>query len=202
MKTLFQRATLLGIGFVMASLFSGCALTKDHVSLSYVPQANAPKYVGASAVGVRVAVIDNRAIKDKVSAKKNAYGMEMAAILSNEDVADTLKKAIEAELANRGFRINSGGVAVVAELNKFYNDFKTGFFSGSTAAEVTMNVQIKRADGSIGYAKLISGTGGLEHIQLMLGSNAKVALDAALKDAVAKLCNDRTFITALLRGGR
>lgn len=186
----------------MASLFSGCALTKDYVSLSYVPQANAPRFVGANAVSVSVGVTDNRAVKDKVSAKKNPYGMEMAAIIAKEDVADTLKRAIEAELANRGFRLSSGGVAVAAELSKFYNDFKTGFWSGSADAEVTMNVQIKRADGSIGYAKLISGIGRLESIQLMLGSNAKLALDAALKDAVAKLFNDRAFINALLRGGR
>ena len=178
MKTLLRRLLLVGTGFFAASLLSGCALTKDYVSLSYVPQPNEAKIDGADAVTLRVVVSDVRRIKDKVSVKKNGYGMEMAAIIAKEDVADTLKKAIEVELANRGFRLNAGGVTVATELSKFYSDFKMGFFSGSAVAEVTMNVQIKKPDGSIVISKLVTGEGGKEHLQLAVGSNAKVALAA------------------------
>src|SRR5437763_12439384 len=43
-------------------------------------------------------------------------------------------------LRNRGFEVGKGSVSVKAELQKFYNDFKTGFFSGDAVAEVVINV--------------------------------------------------------------
>src|ERR1017187_5176054 len=202
MKTLTRQFILIGTGFFAVTFFSGCAITKDYVSLSYVPQANVVKIDGADAVSVNVAVTDIRSIKDKVSAKKNGYGMEMAAIIAKKDVAETLKKAVEVELANRGFHLRGGGVAVAAELSKFYSDFKTGFWSGSAVAEVTMNVQVKKADGSIGFSKLVTGAGVKENLQLASGSNAKVALDAALKAAVGKLFGDTAFVDALLKAAR
>jgi len=93
-------------------------------------------------------------------------------------------------------------VAVATELSKFYSDFKIGFWSGSAVAEVTMNVQVKKADGSIGFSRLVTGEGVKENLQLASGSNAKVALDAALKDAVGKLFGDTAFVDALLKAGR
>ena len=194
MKTSPRRLPLIGIGFLAVTFLGGCALTKDYVSLSYVPQANVAKIDGADAVTVSLDVKDVRTIQDKVSAKKNGFGMEMAAIIAKEDVARTVKSAIEAELANRGFRLGGGGVSVISELSKFYSDFKVGFWSGDAVAEVTMNVQVKKADGSIGFSKLVTGAGGKENLQLASGSNAKVALDTALKDAVSKLFNDAAFI--------
>ena len=201
-STIAKHLLLTGAGLVAVTFFTGCAITKDYVSLAYVPQASVAKLDGAGAVSVNVAVTDSRTIKDKVSAKKNGYGMEMAAIIAKEDVTETLKKAVEAELANRGFQVSGGGVAVIAELSKFYSDFKTGFFSGSAVAELTMNVQVKKSDGSIAFSKLVTGEGGKENLQLASGSNAKIALDSALKDAVAKLFVDTAFVEALLKSGK
>ena len=198
MKKLFS----LFLVAASAALMTGCALTKDSVTLAYVPQANVAKIVGADTVSVRVDVTDVRTVKNKVSAKKNGYGMEMAAIIAKEDVAETLKKAVEVELANRGFRLSGGGIAVAAELSKFYSDFKVGFWSGSAVAEVTMNVQVKKADGSIGFSKLVTGNGGKENLQLATGSNAKVALDAALRDAVSKLFSDAKFLDTLVKAAK
>lgn len=202
MKTSLRQLLLVSTACLTVTLLSGCALTKDYVSLSYVPQTNVAKIDGADAVTVTMNVTDIRTIKDKVSVKKNGYGMEMAAIIAKEDVADTLKKAIEVEHANRGFRLGAGGVTVISELSKFYSDFKIGFWSGSAVAEVIMNVQVKKADGNIGYSKLVTGEGGKEHLQLASGSNAKVALDAALRDALSKLFRDAGFIDALLKAAK
>ena len=44
---------------------------------------------------------------NKVSSKKNGYGMEMAPILANEDVTVTIRRAIEQELQSRGFSIGN-----------------------------------------------------------------------------------------------
>ena len=66
MKTLTRQFILIGTGFFAVTFFSGCAITKDYVSLSYVPQANVVKIDGADAVSVNVAVTDIRSIKDKI----------------------------------------------------------------------------------------------------------------------------------------
>ncbi len=123
-------------GFLLAITFfaSGCALTKDYVVLSYDPQINVEKIKEADTVKVRVEISDVRVIRDRVSNKINSYGMDMAPIIAQNDVGETLKKAIEAELKNRGFELADGSVLVLAELNKYYNSFKTGFWSGRPVA--------------------------------------------------------------------
>ena len=198
---LLKCLQLAGILLAMVFLASGCALTKDYVVLSYDPQVNIEKIKEADTVKVKVEISDVRTIKDKVSSKKNSYGMEMAQIIAQNDVADTLKKAIEAELKNRGFELADGSVLVLAELNKYYNDFKTGFWSGRAVAEVVMNVQVKKPDKTILYSKMIAGENS-HTVQLASGKNAKITLDSALKDAISKLFNDTPFMDSLFKASK
>ncbi len=192
---------LAGFLLAMAFFISGCALTKDYVVLSYDPQTNVEKIKEADTVKVKVEISDVRAIRDKVSNKINSYGMDMAPIIAQNDVPDTLKKAIEAELSNRGFELADGSVLVLAELNKYYNSFKTGFWSGRAVAEVVMNVQVKKPDKSILYSKMITGE-NTHTVQLASGKNAKIVLDAALKDAISKLFNDTSFLDSLFKASK
>ncbi len=198
---LFRGLQRAGILFAIAFLATGCALTKDYVVLSYDPQTNVEKIKGADAVQVRVEFSDVRMVKDRVSCKKNGYGMEMAPIIAQNNAAQTVKNAIEAELKNRGFHLTEGSVLVLAELNKYYNDFKLGFWSGRAVAEVVMNVQVKKPDRSILYSKMIAGESS-HTVQLASGKNAKIALDGALKDAISKLFGDPLFIDSILEASR
>jgi uncharacterized lipoprotein len=202
MKYQLKYLPLITGSFLTVLLLSGCALTKDYISLSYMPQSNVSKVVGADKVSVNVEVSDVRTIKDKVGAKKNGYGMEMAPIISQDDVGKTVQNAIEVELKNRGFHVAPGDITVVAELSKFYNDFKIGFWAGDAVAEVTMNIQVKNAEGGIVFSKLIDGQGTNPKIQLASGNNAKVALNAALNDAVAKLFQEPAFTESLVKSAK
>ena len=189
---------------IVAILANGCALTTEYVDIEYIPEAGVSKVDGADFVEVSVKLTDMRTTKDKVSCKKNGYGMEMAAIISNDDVTTLVANAIEDELRNRGFKITEGGVQVDIELNKFYNDFKVGSWSGSATSVVIMNVKVKRLDGNINYVKSITGLhtvklSPLKTILLYTGKNAKMTLEVALKDAVSKLMHDSSFIAALVK---
>jgi len=183
---------------IVAILANGCALTTDYVDIEYIPEAGVSKVDGADFVEVSVKLTDVRTTKDRVSCKKNGYGMEMAAIVSKDDVATLVANAIEGELRNRGFKITEGSVLVDIELNKFYNDFKVGFVSGRAASEVIMNVQVKGLDGNINYAKSVTGLHTVG-VMLFTGKNAKMSLEVALKDAVSKLMHDSSFIAALVK---
>jgi uncharacterized lipoprotein len=191
---------LLGSAIVVLGglLGTGCAFTVDRVKLEYQPQPNVQKIDGASSITVVVTVDDTRGKKDRVSSKKNGYGMETAAIVAENDVPGLVKSAIEEELKDRGFGIGGGPVKVNVELEKFYCNFKSGFFSGDAEAEVRLNVQILVPGGTIAYARGLTGEGREANVQLASGDNAKLALDRALKAAVEKLFKDQAFLLALM----
>jgi uncharacterized lipoprotein YajG len=189
-----ETALVLLFGFAV----SGCALTKETITVDYSPQKNIESIRGAERIHLKVNVNDARSMQDKVSYKKNAYGMEMGAIIPNNDVIQLFRDSIKTELANRGFIVNDGDTIVNVELIKFINDFKTGFFAGDASAEVIMGSQVKLLNGNIIYNKTITGSYVEQNIQLATGNNAKLALEGALKDAVSKLVNDSEFIRALM----
>ena len=179
-------------------LSSGCALTKEHIALDYAPQQNIDPIRGSEKINLGVSVKDSRKLKDKVSYKKNAYGMELAEIVPDKDVVELVRDSIKTELRNRGFNTNGNDALVNIDLIKFFNDFKSGFFAGDASGELIMVVQVKRNNGNIIYDKVISGEYLEQDIQLATGKNAKLALEGALKDAISKLVNDTEFIKALM----
>jgi uncharacterized lipoprotein len=185
---------------VASVLMSGCALTTDRIDLSYTPQIGVTEVMGAKDVVVSVHINDQRQEKsNKVSCKKNGFGVEMAPILANEEVTVTLRRAIEQELQLRGFKIgNQALVSIIADLTRFWNDHKTGFFAGDSVADLNMSVLVKNKNGSILYSRQIVSQGVEENIQLMTGDNARLALDKALAGGMQKLFEDPAFISALI----
>lgn len=179
---------------------SGCALTTDHIQLSYSQQEGVPPVPGASDVTVSVQVNDQRQDKSKVSSKKNGFGMEMAPILASEDVAVTVRRAIEQELRSRGFQLSAdpARVQIAADLTRFYNDHKTGFFAGDAVADLNMSVVVKSRKGDSLYAKQIIAQGIEPNIQLMSGENARLALNRALENGMRLLFEDQAFLAAML----
>lgn len=183
-------------------LLSGCALTRDHITLDYVPMPSAEKIAEADKIQLKVEISDHRNQRDRVSCKKNGYGMEMASILSKKDVNLLIKEALMTELSNRGFTLGNdhqNSVLIDVELNKFYNDFKVGFFLGGAAAEVILNIKVKKADGQFVFSRSVVGSGENQGIVLFTGTNAKITLESALQNAISKIVSDKDFILALLK---
>jgi uncharacterized lipoprotein len=178
---------------------SGCALTTDRIELQYTPQQRIAQIPGANNVSVNVQVADQRQDKSKVSSKKNGFGMEMAPILATDDVAVTVRKAIEQELRTRGFQPGSDAalVHISADLNRFYNDHKVGFFAGDAVADLNMSITVKSKKGEALYSRQLASQGIEPNTQLMSGKNAKLALDRALANAMQSLFEDQAFISAL-----
>src|SRR5260370_15778070 len=119
--------TKAGAGAVglIAMTVSGCALTPGRVNISYTPLGSSGtiRHAGAEAESVRVAVSDQRSLKDAVGHKTNGYGMEMAPITSDNDIPQTLQSAIESELKSRGFNMVGAGPTIAVALTKFENRF-------------------------------------------------------------------------------
>lgn len=179
---------------------SGCALTTDRVDLKYNPQQGVAQIPGANNVSINVLVADQRQDKSKVSSKKNGFGMELAPIVASEDVAATVRKAIEQELRARGFQLGSDSalVQIAADLTRFYNDHKMGFFAGDAVADLNMSVTVKSKKGDLLYTRQIIAQGIEPNTQLMSGENARLALNRALENGMKSLFDDQAFLAALV----
>lgn len=197
-----KKMQLLLMLLTLTLTVSGCALTKESIDINYTPQADVKTIDGASNVQVNTSVNDNRLDKGRVSCKKNGYGMEMAPILCNQEISDTLRSAIDEELKNRGFQIGSGNVVVDVELNKFYNDFKLGFWSGSAVADVQMNVKVKDRAGNVLYTETIQEQNVAKGVQIMNGNNARMSLEAVLDKTVRQLFEKTAFVDALFKAAK
>jgi uncharacterized lipoprotein len=194
-----NKSTLLIACIVVAGL-SGCALTTDQIQLQYNQQQGVSQTPGANSVTVSVQVSDQRQDKSKVSSKKNGFGMEMAPIIATEDVAITVRKAIEQELRTRGFQLGSDAalVQISADLTRFYNDHKTGFFAGDAVADLNMSIAVKSKKGDLLYTRQVIAQGIEPNTQLMSGENARLALNRALENGMKYLFNDQAFLSALV----
>jgi uncharacterized lipoprotein len=178
----------------------GCAFTTEKIDIKYQGRGNLTVVDGANSVVVEVLGEDKRTVfKDRVSAKKNGYGMEMAPIVSVNDVAKTFGEAVAFELENMGFRLGAGGKTVKVELIRFYNDFKTGFFSGDAVADGLITISVSDNSGASVFSRSYEGGAIEANIQLASGANAHKALTKAMSDIVGKIAQDKELHTALLR---
>ncbi len=181
-------------------LSMGCALTEDKVPIDYVSEVVTPAVIPrADEVTLTFSAQDNRAqFKDRVSNKKNGYGMEMARIVSTNDVVDLVRGSVERELKAQGFRVGSGGVAITIELQNFYNNFQLGLVTGTAVADVSFGLKVRDVSGALLYSRNYSGSEKLDNIMLLTGENAKAALQKALAAAVKQVTDDAALRQALL----
>jgi uncharacterized lipoprotein len=178
---------------------SGCGLSTERIQINYLPQEGPARIKGAEGTRVRVEVSDLRSKKAEVSKKGDEYEM-LAPILADNDIAETLKQAIEGELKRRGFEGERSEVIVQVELSKFYNRFR----ASNSEAELFMHVQVRKpgATETLLFSSIVRGEGIESGVALRSGANAKKALEAALRDGVEKLMADVRFTDALLAAGK
>jgi uncharacterized lipoprotein YajG len=203
MKNSRMSLSLSAVLLVGTTYLAGCALTTDTVDIQYHSSTAVSSALGADQVMVEVQTVDGRTGRlDQVSSKKNGYGMEMAAILSARPVSEIVRQALAEELHKEGFLIGQSRIVVVAEINKFSNDYKVGFFSSDAVGEVTLAVQVRDTAGHILYTRTLTGQGTNGGVMLMGGENARVSLEAALSSAVVRLMSDQAFTRAIQDAGR
>ncbi len=180
-------------------LLTGCAVTRDHISLNYDPMMDVEKVPEAENIKVQVTINDKRVNKDRVGRKINGYGMPMALIVCENQVDELVKEALVRELTNRGFiqSPQDPQILVDVDLRKVSNKFKIGFWSPRSSSQTNLQLRVKSPDGSIKYVKTALGKGENKSFHFFAGPNAKIALERSLKDAIAQIVEDPEFIKAL-----
>ena len=195
-QAVISVARTLALSAGIALSLGGCAFTTGHVDVSYQATGYATKVAQPDSPHVTVVVADKRPTQT-VGEKINGFGMKTADIVSNSDVAATLKSAFESEMNSSGFMEGTGGNLVSVSLSNFQNQFTLGFFSGDATATMGMDVTVKRPDGSVAYSKYITGQ-SKDWVEVAGEDNAQRMLNGAMQDAVAKVFDDTDFIHALI----
>jgi uncharacterized lipoprotein YajG len=196
MKPFTMTQLFILAGFALT--VSGCALTTDRIDVPYQPVGAVAPVADASASSVSVASRDARSTyRDRVSTKKNGYGMEMAAILATNDIPQTVTGALTQTLTAEGYRIGPGHAAMAIDVLRFYNDFKIGFFSGDALADVELMVTIRDPANNIVFSRNYVGEGKEADVMLASGSNARAALIRAFQNVVNSIAGDQALHAAI-----
>jgi uncharacterized lipoprotein YajG len=174
----------------------GCAFIPQTIRVGYRVTEPAP-IASAEGIPVTVTVTDSRGMGGQVSAMKNGLGMELAPIL-DPDVVSTLRAVIAAEIQGRGFP-SGAGTTVNVEVLRFYNDFQASLFLTDAVAEISMNVQVAGPDRAIVFSRTIQADGAFKGLLVWGGTEAKIALEKALRAGMDQLLADRAFFDALLK---
>lgn len=187
---------------LFAAFLSGCAFTEESIPVKYSAPANISVVQGAKNVTVNVSSADGRVSNlDRVSSKKNGYGIETAKIIAANDVVSEVGQAVQSELASLGFNVGQGGISITAQTTNFYSDFKVGFWSAEAVAEVAFDLTAKGPDGAMVYSRSYRAVGIKKDVFLMTGEQAAPALSAALRDAVQLVVQDNNLHQALVQAG-
>jgi uncharacterized lipoprotein YajG len=186
----------------MAMGLTACLISNQPlpVSLTYRPDSTVQSVTGAASTRVDVTVKDLRQDKSTLG-DANTIAMSFP-IITNDDLAQVLKSAVESELANRGFDLGAGGALAAIDLEGVaVDDHKTFNVDNinDVRAIVIIGAQVKPDNGKVLYSKVISGKIAFESSRNETFSSASErALDYALDEAVRNLMNDPEFIKALL----
>lgn len=177
----------------------GCALTSEEIEVRHGSPAALASLPGAAAVGVSVVAQDARpSNRDRVSAKKNGYGMEMAPIIARNEVVAETREGVEAALRQRGFAIGGQDARIELEVQRFWNDFKVGFWSGDAVAEISVQLRLLDRAGQIAFTHTYNAEFRNAPVYIFTGENARIALEGALRQLVQRIAEDPTLARALL----
>lgn len=180
----------------LAATVTACATTEETVPVGYVP-APASAQPGAEAIQVTVTAVDARTTnRARISTKINGYGMEMAPIRAQGEVADIVRDALSAEFKQRGYKLATGGPKVEAKVTTFYSQYGVGILAGKAIAKVDLTVTVTSPSGVEAYSRVLNGKAE-KSVQIFNGKNAAATLSAALADDFKTLFADEAFIKAL-----
>jgi uncharacterized lipoprotein YajG len=194
MRGIVRTATAV----IAVGLLSACALSEDKVPVDYIPNIGVTPVAGAQAVSLTVTGVDRRTqYTDRISTKKNGYGMEMARIIATNDVVEVVRSGVERELKAQGYAIGPSGLSVTVELQNFYNNFRVGLMAGGAVADVAIALKVRNAAGTLIYSQLYDAS-TTNDVFMASGTNAKASLEKALTMTTMKIVEDKALQAALL----
>jgi uncharacterized lipoprotein YajG len=187
-----------------ALLVTGCApmQTQLVVQIRYLPQANVQPIPGADSVTLAVQVKDLR--NDPADIGTIVTRSRTLEIVTNDNLAEAVRSAIQIELQNRGFKIGQDSGAVLVSITGVDAERRIGWFYGNSGRTVIlMTVKVAQKGGRIVYSHYTAGERGLSDIDFSSSvGTAERETNLALQDCIQHLFADPKFIDALLKADK
>jgi len=187
----------------VAPFLSGCALTTANVKLQYQEMTTSYSLPYGTQLQIPVSVqlfTDDRPQK-ALGTKKNAYGMETAAVVSDDDLASLLTNAIKKELARLRYRVldsHPDAITIEGRINRFWVQPEISFFSDTIEGQSEVALQLKgSANGPPSWSNIYTVYNVSDDLFAVFDSDYQERVDATFRDIVQKIITDRELHTAL-----
>ena len=196
------RVRAFAVGWIILAGIgaSGCAFGTRHADLAYPPKEEDAGVVGtahaapaASRQGMRVvlAVTDERPNKARIGNVRNAFGMDTADVVTNDDVAAWVAGAFRHDLEALGYSVDTrasvpdaGAVQLEAKVVEVYCDVYMTY-----DGDVTLDVTLSRP-GRPPLEKHYKGVGSVGVNWAATAESYAESLARALQDAISQVMRD------------
>jgi uncharacterized lipoprotein YajG len=195
MTPICARIVRLALLLWLIATVAGCVLNPLSVPVTYQPASNVAPVPGAVSVHVHVVGEDQRADKTSVG----QYGNQ--SVSTSNNVIDTARDAVQAELQARGFVVDSAPASLVVRVQvlRLSGHFFSSLIFSSYTAELIMHVEVERPGKVIAYSQSFDETDTYHpSVFANISDDFGAALSGALNQGVAKLFDDPAFMAALI----
>ena len=187
--------------FAFASLLSGCAFTKETVSLNYErPPLGAA--VNESATIAVHKLKDVRGADPFLLANKGVQGKTSGAYVTTNEVADIVTAALKDTLAGMGCKMSADGsdLDLGGDILKFDSAVLMGFWAGAMEGSIQLNLKLTDAKtGALLWSEVLSGYTKIDGLQVDRAAHRQMVAERALQDVMQKLASSESFRKVLSR---
>ncbi len=181
----------------VAPFVSGCALTTANVKLQYQEMATSYSLPYGTQLQIPVSVqlfTDDRPQK-ALGTKKNAYGMETAGVVSDDDLAKLLTDSIKRELSRLRYRVldsHPDAITIEGRINRFWVQPEISFFSDTIEGQSEVALQLKGSpNGPPSWSNIYTVYNVSDDLFAVLDSDFQERVDVTFRDIVQKIVTDQ-----------
>ena len=179
----------------LVSVLTGCAFTKETVTLNYQrpPLGEAVKEEATITVQK---LKDARGADPYLLANKGVQGKTSGAYVTTNEVADIVTEALKdtltgmsCKLVAEGADLNLGG-----DILKYDSAVLMGFWSGAMEGSIQLNLKLTNAKtGALVWSEVLSGYSKIDGLQVDRAAHRQMVAEKALQDVMQKLASSESF---------
>lgn len=185
----------------LALLLSLSACIRTHTTDLAVPAPGARTQVaGASGIGVKVSVSDERLDKGNIGTLKAVTDPKSRwVVVPRQSIEDVISRGVEEEFKARGFRIADGPAFLLVDIRKADSSALWSLFRTNVTGEVELSARVIDSDGKIAYANAYElSERAVNKVFIGNHDESKVVLEKVLAATIATMADDGRLIRALI----
>lgn len=196
-----MRRMVVAMAAVLA--LSGCIRTYT-TDLSVPPPGVRVPVAGAQAVSVKVSAVDARVDQTRIGTLTSGVMKDEKHIMASDTpVADSVQKAVEAELAARGIGLGNGPAFLLVDIELLEGEGRWGYLLTWARGATGLKAQVLDSDGRVYFTRRYKHEGlGTYESNMSPTRGARMALDSLLSELIREMLEDDELVAALLVAGR